>query len=70
MDQFKQFAREVNVNNKVVEMVPTKMYIRVSMYDEDRGDYVFSETFEIFEAAEEKYDELINIELEKMSHQF
>jgi len=64
----KRFSKEVVVNNKVIECVKNDAEFIVSVYDNDRCKYTYNQSFDM-ETADRKYDELIDKEYEKMSHQ-
>ena len=65
----KRCSQLTSVNNKIIENVKDDDKFIVSVYDNDRCKYTFYEHFNLIE-SDAKYDELIDIENEKMTHQF
>ena len=66
----KRDSKEVEVNNKVIELFFDYGQFIVTMYDNDRLKYTESLEFTDHEEALNNFLRLIDIEQEKMSHQF
>jgi len=66
------FSKETLVNNKVIKLEQDDLepFFIVTRYDNDRKQITLVNYFPTFESAENKYQELIDVENEKVSHQF